>query len=181
MPCIGVKPGYSATLRRILLASAIFILLGVFQVLILSLPFRIYAWRLTKIWPKVSDAKLQNITAELTPRQLGYARLIGRMVTTISCATPWPNKCLVQAVLTKFLLRQFKIANTLVIGVSFDAAGKFKAHAWVTVQATVPAASLSRATSKNLALPQLFTIVGGASSNQEFKVSKTFRDYYAAR
>ena len=181
------------TLRRVSLAMAIFGLLGVFQIIILVVPFRIYARRLSKVLPNSSSAKVDNNYPprnssddinydDLTRAHLGYALLIGRMVARISPYTPWPNKCLVQALLTKFLLRQFNIANRLVIGVGFEPDGKFKAHAWVTV--CYPTQECHQGPAQKAVAPhgsqnQPLTIVGGAMSHQEFKTIKTFSDYYA--
>lgn len=179
-------------LRRASLAMAIFGLLGIFQVIILTVPFGIYARQLSKVLPNSASGKLQNkypprndfanITYDnLSRTQLGYALLIGRWVTRISRYTPWPNKCLVQALLTKFLLRRFNIANTLIIGVGFEDDGKFKAHAWVNVSYATPLTPiLDNDDFHDTARGQVLTIVGGAMSHQEFKTIKTFRDYYAA-
>lgn len=139
--------------KRIILSSVIFILLGFFQVIIWIVPFRIYARRLEnnfKIMPKNHNEARTN----------GYARLIGRLVARIARITPWPSKCLVQAMTVKLLLRRFKIANEMLIGVALDDKQKLTAHAWVNVTD--------------------ITVVGGANSINEFKVIKIFRDSYGS-
>ncbi len=171
-------------IRRISLISAIFVLLGIFQIIILCVPFRIYSRRLTYNLPNgLSDKhkQIQDKLDYLSRQQLGYAILIGRMVAAISPYTPWPNKCLVQALVCKFLLRRFKIANTLVIGVGFEPNGQFKAHAWVTIVCVQlnQAADRPQDSSTIIRHEQSLTIVGGANSSQEFKTIKTFSDTYA--
>ena len=146
MPCKAVE-------CSIILSSVIFILLGFFQVIIWIVPFRIYARRLEnnfKIMPKNHNEARTN----------GYARLIGRLVARIARITPWPSKCLVQAMTVKLLLRRFKIANEMLIGVALDDKQKLTAHAWVNVTD--------------------ITVVGGANSINEFKVIKIFRDSYGS-
>lgn len=143
----------SQWVRRIVFAIFIFILLGFFQVIIWVVPFRIYARRLEnnfKIMPKNHNEARAN----------GYARLIGRLVGRIARITPWPSKCLVQAMAVKLLLRRFKIANEMLIGVALDDKQKLTAHAWVNVTD--------------------ITVVGGANSVNEFKVIKIFRDSYGS-
>lgn len=138
--------------RRIIFALIIFLLLGFFQVVIWVVPFRIYARRL--------DKKFTKMLVNSRPDQLagGYSRLIGRLVSRMAKITPWPSKCLVQALTVKFLLRRFKIPNEMFIGVALDDTQKLSAHAWVNVAD--------------------FTVVGGANSVKQFKVMKVFRDGY---
>lgn len=139
--------------RRITFAIFIFILLGFFQVVILIVPFRIYARRLENNF-KIMPEKKNEV------RTNGYARLIGRLVARMARITPWPSKCLVQAMTVKFLLRRFKIANKILIGITLNEKQKLSAHAWVNVAD--------------------ITVVGGANSVNEFKVIKIFRDSYGS-
>lgn len=138
-------------MRRIIFALIIFVLLGFFQVLIWMVPFRIYARRLDRTYAQADKS--------VDIRQAGgYSRLIGRMVAKVAKITPWPSKCLVQALTVKFLLRRFEIANEMLIGVAMDDKHKLLAHAWVNVFE--------------------ITVVGGANSAEQFKVMKIFRDSY---
>lgn len=137
--------------RRIICAIFIFILLGFFQVVIWVVPFRVYARWLENNF-KIMPEKKNEVRAS------GYARLIGQLVARIARITPWPSKCLVQAMTVKLLLRRFRIANEMLIGVALDDKQKLSAHAWVNVTD--------------------ITVVGGANSINEFKVIKIFRDSY---
>lgn len=139
-------------IKRLLLSVVIVILLGFFQVVIWTIPFRVYARKLEK------TLALQKTSNSNHQTRLGYAKLIGWKVTRISRYTPWPSKCLVQALTVKFLLRKFAIANEMLIGVALDEKQKLTAHAWVNVEE--------------------FTVVGGANSKDEFKVMKIFIDHY---
>lgn len=168
----------------IILSVIIFILLGVFQIIFLILPFRIYASNLTKAISKSHDVDLKNISIgqlsdNLSKSKLFDAILIGKIVSRISNYTLWPNKCLVQALVTKFLLRQFKIANALVIGVNFEANGVFKAHAWITVQSIIKLNyMLDNSQFSDTAQSQVLIVIGGKDSAQQFKIIKVFNDYY---
>lgn len=139
------------TIRRISFAIIIFMLLGLFQLLILVVPFHFYARKLDKKY---------TIDANHVDNRLssGYSRLIGRMVTNIAKITPWPSKCLVQALTVKFLLRKLRISSEMFIGVAIDDEQKFSAHTWVNVGE--------------------FTVVGGVNSADKFKVMKIFKDTY---
>lgn len=138
-------------IKRKCLAIIIFLLLGFFQVVIWIIPFRIYARRLDRTYARADKS--------IDIRQAGgYSRLIGRMVAKVAKITPWPSRCLVQALTVKFLLRRFKIANEMLIGVAMDDNHKLSAHAWVNVFE--------------------ITVVGGANSAEQFKVMKVFRDSY---
>lgn len=134
-------------IRRVGLVCIVFVLLFLFRIIILTVPFKIYARRLECKFSQKSklSLKLQN----------GYARLIGYTIMKISKYTPWESKCLVQSLATKFLLRRFKIPNTLIIGVGFEDDARFISHAWVNVQNT--------------------TIVGNGEL-EKFKQIKSFTD-----
>lgn len=162
-------------IRRVGLFFTSFILLGVFQGIIMLFPFRIYAARLAGVVSYQLDNLCQNNV--LSRRQASYAILVGRMVARVSRYTPWPSKCLVQALVTKFILRNFKISSTLVIGVGFESDGSFKAHAWVNVNYIFDAV-LDSLDEANI---RMFTIVGGASSIDEFKIIKSFSDHYVVK
>lgn len=137
-------------IRRIIFAILVFILLGFFQVFIWVVPFRIYARRLDKNYVKMGNLNIREAG--------GYSRLIGRIVAKMAQITPWPSKCLVQALTVKFLLRRFKIANEMLIGVAIDDKQKLSAHAWINAFG--------------------ITVVGGTNSAEQFKVIKVFRDSY---
>lgn len=138
-------------IRRAIFAITIFMLLGLFQLLILVIPFHVYARKLDKKYT-IDANHVDNRLAS------GYSRLIGRMVTNIAKITPWPSKCLVQALTVKFLLRKLRISSEMFIGVAIDDEQKFSAHTWVNVGE--------------------FTVVGGVNSADKFKVMKIFKDTY---
>lgn len=141
-------------IKRFLLSVLIFILLGILQVVIWVVPFRVYANNLEK------EFTIYNVNKNLKYAN-GYAWLIGRLVAKVARITPWPSKCLVQAMAVKFLLRRFGIANEMFIGVALDESQKLSAHAWVNVAT--------------------FIVVGGANSVNEFKVIRVFRDTYVGK
>lgn len=145
-----LRLSFSQLIRRIIFAILVFILLGFFQVVIWVVPFRVYARRLNKNYIRAGNFNIRAAS--------GYSRLIGRMVAKIARITPWPSKCLVQALTVKFLLRRFKIANEMFIGVAIDDKQKLSAHAWINVFD--------------------ITVVGGTNSAEQFKVIKLFRDSY---
>ena len=141
--------------RKIILGILIFLLLGIFRLVILLFPFRWYDKWLTHTFEREQSCGWRKVQL-VENKKFGYARLIGRVVANVSNYTPWQSKCLVQSLVTKFLLRRFNIANTMFVGVGFDEAQEFISHAWVVVNAVI--------------------IVGGHDSPQKYKTIKTFED-----
>ena len=133
-------------IRRLFLSTYIVILLAFMRGIIICVPFRHIAKRL------ITYSGSSNLSLK---QQSGYARLIGRSVARISRYTPWQSKCLAQGLATKILLRHFKIANTLILGVSLKTDTEFTAHAWVIVDNII--------------------IVGGGNTDQ-YTAIKSFSD-----
>ena len=98
-------------------------LTGVVRLAILVFPFR---WLAPILGSQMQESPLQEDAVKLE-----YAKQIGYIVEAISRYTPWKSKCLVQAAVSKLMLRHRGIANTLYLGVSKDAREGLVAHAWL--------------------------------------------------
>jgi hypothetical protein len=57
---------------------------------------------------------------------------ITRAIHRCSRYSPWPTRCLVDAITAKILLRQKGIGSTLYLGVNKDKRDSLIAHAWLT-------------------------------------------------
>ena len=133
--------------RQILLLPLMYILLGIFRIIILTVSFS----QITRIF-----LKPQNKNYLLTLTKLQLAIDIGKAVAIAAKYTPWSSKCLVQGLLVRFFCRLFRIPSVFYIGVRYDATDEFSSHAWLNVKD--------------------ITIVGRKTSFDKFKIIKQFED-----
>jgi len=101
---------------------------GLVRAAILLLPFRYLSPYLGAHYNNI------QLTVLVTEEQKLLAWHIGRM-TELACQyTPWESKCLVQAFLTRCLLRYYRIPCVLFLGVmNCKMENDLKAHAWLSV------------------------------------------------
>jgi hypothetical protein len=128
--------------EKCLLTQALY-LTGVVRLAVLLLPFRWLAPHLGQYMME-SPAEEDAVTLEA-------ARNVGVAVETVSRRTPWESKCLVQAIVGKFLLRQRGIGSTLYLGVDRDDDKGLAAHAWLRCGDVILTGSQGR---------EHFTVVG---------------------
>jgi len=100
---------------RLLLESALF--LGVARVLVLLVPFRVYARAIGR------DGESPDAPA---PAMVHRVR---RAIESVSAHVPWRSKCLEQALAAKTMLHGRGISSTMYLAVARDVA--LEAHAWV--------------------------------------------------
>jgi len=113
----------------------LFILSGFSRAAVLTLPFRRVAPYLGRHFQNTQLAAL------VSEKQLRTAWRIGRITELTAAYTPWQSKCLIQAMMAKFLLSYYDIPYVMYLGVTKSAAraaGKqdannLQAHAWLTV------------------------------------------------
>lgn len=124
-----------------------FLLLGVAQAVLLTVPFR-------RIAPLLGhDMQTAAIVPLAGEREVSRALHIGRAIRTAARYTPWESRCLAQAVAARVLLGVSGLPYALYLGVDTRGDAGMAAHAWVC---TGPAA------------------VTGGHSFEEFAVVGTF-------
>ncbi len=109
-------------------------LIGCFLGSVLTLPI-IYV--LPSKWLKYFlgyNLKNRQLCVLVTAQQLVYSRQIASLMRTVASNTPWPCRCLAQALCIKWILTLEKIPSVTYLGTAREL-GQFKAHAWVTVGA----------------------------------------------
>ena len=135
-----------------LLVAKVFLLSGLFRAIILCIPFRLIAKRLSC---HIKNNHTNKIHAPFTAQQ------IGSIIGSVCRHTPWESKCLVQALICKTLCRKYGIQNILHIGVYKNPETpdhKLESHAWMIDHNNEP-------------------IVGG-TNNTCFKILATYSDTY---
>jgi len=114
----------------------LFFLSGIARAAILTLPFRYIAPFLGQHY---QNAQLAVIVTE---GQLQKARRIGHITELTANNTPWQSKCLIQAMMAKWLLNHYRIPYVLYLGVAKSTAilgtreienSDLIAHAWLSV------------------------------------------------
>lgn len=99
------------------------VLLGVFRMLILTMPFK-------RIAPLLGEDQ-QETAVSNDGLDLKLVRQISSAVQTMSKYTFWDSKCLVQAYTAQTMLKRRNLPATVYLGVAKDDHNKLKAHAWV--------------------------------------------------
>jgi len=114
----------------------LFFLSGIARAVILTIPFRYIAPYLGRHY---QNAQLAVI---VTKEQLQKARRIGHITELTANNTPWQSKCLIQAMMAKWLLNYYRIPYVLYLGVAKSVVlhelkdyenGDLIAHAWLSV------------------------------------------------
>jgi hypothetical protein len=100
---------------RLLLESTL--LLGLARLLVLLVPFRMYARAIGR----------DGESPDAPPPQVVHR--VRRAIESVSGHVPWRSKCLEQALAAKAMLRGRGIPSTLYLAVARDVA--LEAHAWV--------------------------------------------------
>jgi hypothetical protein len=109
--------------RRLLLEA--FALLGVARLLVISIPFRWFAFSLGR--------HMNESCLRIDPSDLPVARMVGWAVCSAVRNIPWQSVCLPQAVAAQWMLKRRRIPGTLYLGVAKDETREeeFAAHAWL--------------------------------------------------
>lgn len=111
-----------SSFEKILFFEAV-LLLFLVRFAIFLLPFR-------KIAPRLGTNMKK--TPEHVPEQsIEILQFIKYSLSRANRLTPWKNRCLVQAIAGKIMLKRRKIPSTLFLGVSKDKGKVLKAHAWL--------------------------------------------------
>jgi hypothetical protein len=100
---------------RLLLESAL--LLGLARVLVLCVPFRLYARAIGR------DGESPDAPAP------PLVHRVRRAIQAVSGRVPWRSRCLEQALAAKAMLRSRGISSTLYLAVAHETT--LEAHAWV--------------------------------------------------
>ncbi len=118
-------------------------------VLTLAVPYRRMHRLIGTPYRNTQLVVLANETQQLRAWRLGH------LVEALCKYTPWPSKCLVQALLTRFVLCCYGIPHVIYIGICKppDADQPLASHAWLCVDRWV---------------------VSGADGHQAFKVIATY-------
>lgn len=68
-------------------------------------------------------------------KDLLIALEMGQLMSMVANNTPWPCKCLAQALCVKWLLNRYKVPSILHLGAKLDSSheARMQAHAWVNV------------------------------------------------
>ena len=80
---------------------------------------------------------LSNLTSHLTltltlaPLTLSRLEVIKAATLSASRLSPWKNKCLVQSLAARWMLKERKIQSQLSLGVTFGQNKNMIAHAWL--------------------------------------------------
>jgi hypothetical protein len=128
MPAAGFWQGLhrfaelSGSERRLFLEAVIW--LGLFRVVLLSVPFR-------RIAPHLGALMTETTRSELPPGFLHAVQAVGRAVDRASRHVPWEAKCLVQAMAGKKMLKRRGVESTLYLGLAKKAEAGLQAHAWL--------------------------------------------------
>ncbi len=93
------------------------------QVGLRLIPFRLIAEKLNLQQPQKDN--------HLTVAQVEKLEKIRWSVAVISRRTQWKNRCLVDAIVAKLLLKQNGIPSILTLGLTKDDHKKLRAHAWL--------------------------------------------------
>jgi hypothetical protein len=122
---------------------------GIVRASILLLPFRWLSPHLGAYYQK------HQFSTVVTDDQKLLAWRIGQMTQSACKYTPWESKCLVQAILARYLLDRYEIPCVLYLGLFKPKTGNddLKAHAWLC---TGP------------------WVITGGSGHQPFKVVATY-------
>lgn len=65
------------------------------------------------------------------PEQRRHIWWVSDKVNRVAGRTPWESKCLVRAMVAQRMLRHYRLASTLYLGVGRGEDNKMVAHAWV--------------------------------------------------
>jgi hypothetical protein len=104
----------------------VFVLLSLFRLLIIFMPFK-------KMAPLLGKHN-QTASGNRLPSEWEWVQTVARFIRQMSKLLPWKSECLVQAATGKLLLRRKKIASTVYFGVKkSDDSKKILAHAWLKV------------------------------------------------
>ena len=113
-----------STLTKLLLLPA-WLLTGFSRLMVLLLPFKLYAKRLGKHHGVAAFIPI------LDSAQQQKALSIGRAVRMSAVMAPWNANCQAQAIAARILFNIFSIPYSIHYGLSKDPESKLKAHAWV--------------------------------------------------
>ena len=113
-----------STLTKLLLLPA-WLLTGFSRLMVLLLPFKLYAKRLGKHHGVAAFIPI------LDSAQQQKALSIGRAVRMSAVMAPWNANCQAQAIAVRILFNIFSIPYSIHYGLSKNPESKLKAHAWV--------------------------------------------------
>ena len=104
-----------------------FFVSGIVRASILLLPFR---WLSPHLGAHYANHQFSTVVSE---EQQLLAWRIGRVTEAACKQTPWESKCLVQAILARYLLDRYEIPCVLYLGLFKPKTGgdDLKAHAWL--------------------------------------------------
>jgi len=116
-------------LRDQFLLLQTFMLLVVFRIILLTVKFKVIARHL--------GVHMQESDNKILKDDLPVLQKVSWAVAVMSCFTPWPSKCFVQALTAKWLLKSRNIKCTIYFGLKKDDQGKMCAHAWLRSGQTI--------------------------------------------
>lgn len=105
-------------------APLVWLELGAARLVVLLLPFRVYA-----VWFGAA-APLDTPPPPLTIAQQSAAKSVRRRIQALAQLTPWRALCLEQAIVAGFLLRRRHVPHVIYFGVC-KPQDAMKAHVWI--------------------------------------------------
>ena len=101
------------------------LLTGIARLIVLTLPFRMFAQGLG------AHHGVSAFIPLLEGKQQARALSIGRAVRMSSTLAPWNANCQAQAIAARWLLGVFGVPYAIFYGIAKDPVEQMKAHAWV--------------------------------------------------
>lgn len=108
---------------------SLYVLSGIARLAVITLPFR---WIIRLLGQSVENRQLCVLASQ---QQLKTAHRIGLITNVVSKYTPWQTKCLIQAMIARYLLGYYRIPYVLYIGIKNvnRQETELKGHAWLCV------------------------------------------------
>ena len=90
------------------------------------------AWCVLFIFPFRSIPKLFSYRKSLDPEpDMALLEQIKEAIRYSDRLSIWKNRCLVQSLAARWMLKRRRIASTLCLGVDMDSGSKISSHAWL--------------------------------------------------